>query len=85
MISVGDAKNTRYVYLQEFPRKVGVEVFESNEPYCGNKSTYPFWKNRIYFERGNELGKIKGTSATHRVIMVLLDLPELGSTDKLDI
>jgi len=29
--------------------------------------------------------KIKGISATHRVIMVLLDLPELGSTNKVDI
>ena len=58
-------------------------MFESNGPYYGNKGTHPFWKNRIYFERDNELGKINGTRITHCVIMVLLDLPELGSTGEL--
>jgi len=39
-------------------------------------------EERIFFEHGNELGKMRGRGVTHRVVVVLLNLPELESAGK---
>jgi len=48
------------------------------------KARTPFERTGSVFERGDEPGKIKGVGVAHCIIMILLDLPELGKTGKSD-